>query len=328
MPMALRLSRTRVPLALLSCAALTTSACGDDDPIVTPDAEVDVGADTPADADVGVDATTDVEADTAPDAEPDAVPDATPDAEVDATPDAEPDAEPGPIEVVGEYDDGFGGFVRVTDSTVAYSWYGDDIAITAYDNASGWIVGQNSPDDPWSPNLWSRIEWSVTDDGVLWCQTEFAAETEEDAIAGATADREDLETGCSTFPWTVLTPGQGPIAIAGDWTDAWDSVHVIGNESWTQTYPESAVIAFEVAGWDNANEAVFAMNSEENEFFAGDWSRFDWAMVEGTLWYCQTVFDGDDEEAVRAADAADATDPAAGGCGGAPWTQMTPVEAE
>ena len=447
--MEFRFSRTRNPLALFSCAALAASACGDDHPSVAPDTSEDVGADTDGGpgTDVGSDTTPDTEPDTSTDTEQDTTrdtePDSTPDAEPDAEPDVEPDTAPGPIDIVGDYDDGFGGFVRIAETFVSYTWYGEDIAISAYDNDGGWIVGQNSPNDPWSPNLWSRMEWVETADAVLWCQTEFAAESEEAALAGASADREDAETGCSGFPWTVLTPGhgpiavageyddgfggfvrvdntgvwfawagaanvamteydnggewaigqnstddpsspnlwsrfewalsddgfywcqtgfseadanaaraleaadrsdweggcsgfswsritlgQGPIAIGGEWANTWGGEYSIDNESWLQAYPESPVVAFEIAGFSNADGAAFAMNSEDNEFFAGDWSRFDWAWVEGALWYCQTVFDGDNEEAVRAAAPAAASDPAGGGCGGAPWTELAAVEAE
>ena len=87
-------------------------------------------------------------------------------------------------------------------------------------------------------------------------------------------------------------------------------------------------IAFEIAGFSNPDSAAFAMNSEDNEFFGGDWSRLDWTRVDGALWYCQAVFDGVDEEAVRAAEPADASDPASSGCGAAPWTELTAGEAE
>lgn len=319
--MAIHLSRTSVPALLLSSGFLVFSACVADDPIIVPDSG--------SDADVGTDAdaATDAPSDTSLDAVTDATVDATPDAS-DAALDTVPDVEQGPLAVIGDYDDGFGGFVRVTDTFVAYSWYGNDITVSAYDNAAGWLVGQNSPDDPWSPNLWSHIEWIAGDATVFWCQTEFGAETEEDALAAGGADREDLETGCAGFPWSRLLPGQGPLAIVGEWTDEWGGSHSISNEGWTQQYPDSAPIAFEISAWENLNEVVFAQNSDENEWSPGLWSRFDWVWDGGAVWYCQTIFDAETEEDARAAAAADSSAPMTGGCGGAPWTALSAAETE
>lgn len=322
---------TRVPLVFLSIAALGVAACGDDDPQPEADASTDAGSDVGGTPDVG-------ERDSNPfpdlpyDLFEDSTHDVTPDSETDSEPDAivdtAPDVPQGPLVIVGDYDDGFGGFVRVTEEFVAFSWYGNDIAITRHNNDEGWLVGQNSPDDPWSPNLWSRIEWIAGDATVFWCQTQFSAATEEEARLRTDADREDLDAGCAGFPWSRLTPGQGPIAILGEWTDAFGGTHTINNERWIQQYPDSAPITFNMSAWENASEVAFAQNSLSNEWSPGLWSRFDWIWDEGAVWYCQTVFDAESEEAARAADAADAADPATGGCGGAPWTELTAAEPE
>lgn len=453
--MAFRTFRSSVPLVLLASSALTLAACGDDDDTTDTDAATDVGTDSgdvgtdiiEDTADVGTDVphqdtTPDADSDASPDAEPDAEPDATPDVEPDAepdtTPDVEPDATPGPLEVIGEYDTDWGGFVRVTDSSIGLQWYREDVAITAYDNDNDWIVGQNSSDDPWNPDLWSRFDYSVTEDGVLWCQTAFGAESEEAAAATEAADSSDPATGCGGFPWTLLTEGQGPIAISGEyddgfggfvrvetegvgftwfsgldvaitsydnaaewavgqnsaddawnpnlwskfdwalgdegvywcqtayaaateddalavasadrsdfltgcggfgwsllvpgegphplsgsWDDNYGGTHVIDEYTWTQTYAESDPYLFNITQYNNGLGFIVAQNDPANEFAADLWSRFDWVTGDDAIWYCQSIYDGATEDDALAGVSPDSSDPATTGCGGGPWTQLT-----
>ncbi len=445
--MAFRMIRARLPLALLVSSTLTLVACGDDEEPTNTNTDTsgdviddtaDVGTDATVDvADTGADAT-DVGADTA-DVEPDAEPDTTP----DTAPDVEPDATPGPIEIAEEYDTNFGGFVRVTADSIGFNWYREDVTITAYDNDGDWIIGQNSSDDPWNPDLWSRFDYSVTDNGILWCQTVFGAESEqaaldtpasdasdadagcggfswtiltegqgpiaisgdydngfggfvgvgptgiwyewlgqadiavtqfsnleewavgqnaaddefnpsmwskvewalgdggfyfcqtafdavdeEAALAAAPADRANWETGCGGFAWSFITPGEGPNALEGAWDDNYGGAHTIEDAVWSQTYPDSDPLLFNISLFSNSLGYIIAQNDAANTFSPGRWSRFDWIESEGTVWYCQILFDGTTEEDAIAATAADATDPSTAGCGGAPWTQLTASDAE
>ena len=86
-----------------------------------------------------------------------------------------------------------------------FAW--NDNTVTQYDNDAQFIIAQNSPDDAWSPDLWSKYNWTTDDDGDLfYCQIAYAEATEADALAVTDADATDLASGCNGFPWTNMTP--------------------------------------------------------------------------------------------------------------------------
>ena len=85
--------------------------------------------------------------------------------------------------------------------------------------------------------------------------------------------------------------GVSALAIAGTYTDDYAFTHVIDDEAW-------------VLGGD---------------------SRFDWTLAGATLWYCQTAYAAPTLAEALATAPADASDPEAGGCGGAPWSRLTPA---
>lgn len=114
------------------------------------------------------------------------------------------------------------------------------------------------------------------------------------------------------------------LAIAGTYTDDWGTAHEISADTWTQTYPGAAPYVFHVTQYSNEDGWLVAQNDEANEFSGGAWSRFDWLWVEADLYYCQSAYDAESEEAALAAPAANADDPANAGCGPGPWTHLVP----
>jgi hypothetical protein len=221
------------------------------------------------------------------------------------------------IAIAGDWADSWGGTHAV--SNEAWRSGGSTFVIATYDNAAGMAVAQNGVDNEWNPGLWSRFDWTWTDDGALYyCQTAYDAASQEAAAATPAADATNLSSGCGGFSWTELRP---TLSITGAWTDAWGSAHVINAFRWSID-----AAFFEVSQSDDAAGWLVAQNALSNTWNPGLWSRFDWAWdAEGGLWYCQTTFDGATEADALAAPAADATDPAAGGCGSFPWTSMTPA---
>lgn len=106
--------------------------------------------------------------------------------------------------------------------------------------------------------------------------------------------------------------------IAGMYTDEYGSMHTIDAETWTL---DTSV--FHVLSVDNDTDHLIAENDAVNDFFPGLFSRFDWHVEGADVFYCQTAYD-----AASQADA-EATEPADGddlvmGCGGFPWTLLTP----
>ncbi len=119
-----------------------------------------------------------------------------------------------------------------------------------------------------------------------------------------------------------------PLAIAGHYDDEWGGHHEITSEVWTQS-GFGEVSQFLVRTYSNAEGWLVARNGPDNAWNADLFSRFDWMWVDdGTgevLWFCQTIFDAESEEAALNTPAADATDPAVAGCGDFPWTRLTPT---
>ena len=69
-----------------------------------------------------------------------------------------------------------------------------------------YVIAQNSPDDLYNPDLWSKYNWTVDAEGIIYyCQITFGEATEDDALAVADADAGDLAAGCSGFGWSALT---------------------------------------------------------------------------------------------------------------------------
>lgn len=132
-------------------------------------------------------------------------------------------------------------------------------------------------------------------------------------------------TGTDTGPTGTDTgPTAEGLALIGTWVDEWGTTHTIDEQTWSQAwYGGSDPAVFALSDWSNAEGWVIAENVE-GAYFLGAWSRFDWTEAGGDLFYCQTAYDAPDEAAARATPAADPTDPTTGGCGGFPWTNLTP----
>lgn len=117
--------------------------------------------------------------------------------------------------------------------------------------------------------------------------------------------------------------GSADIAIAGSWTDDYGGDHTITNDSWSQ-YGGSSV--FDFTEYDNDEAYAIAQNGSANEYNPDLYSRFDWTWdAADQLWYCQTAYAAASEADALATAAADPTDPSTTGCGGFPWTSLTPA---
>lgn len=115
-----------------------------------------------------------------------------------------------------------------------------------------------------------------------------------------------------------------PIDIVGDYIDDYDSPHAITAEGWTQG-ADDTLSTTRFTAVDNAARVAIGQNTAEHPFAADRFSRFDWAFVDGRLWYCQPAFDAADAATAAATPAPDASDPAIGGCGGFAWTGLAPA---
>jgi hypothetical protein len=118
---------------------------------------------------------------------------------------SETDPDPSGIAIAGSWIDNYGYDHVITDS--AWESYDSSapVALTQYDNAEAWTVGQNHPDD-FFPNQWSRFEWFEETSGQLWyCQIAFDEDSEDAALAVVAADSSDVAmAGCGGSPWSQL----------------------------------------------------------------------------------------------------------------------------
>jgi hypothetical protein len=107
------------------------------------------------------------------------------------------------LEIIGEYEDNFGGEQIIT----ADAWNGS--AIQDYDNQANVVYTQNSEDDMFNPDKFSKFVYTeIEGDSFYFCQVLFDADTLADAQASdATADDSDpAKTGCGgSFAWTLAT---------------------------------------------------------------------------------------------------------------------------
>lgn len=123
--------------------------------------------------------------------------------ETEGETDGETEATGETLAIVGTYTDEYGDTHVISEE----SWENGagSFAIATYDNTGMWIVAQNADSNEFFPGLWSRFDWTMDGDTLLYCQSAFDGATQADAEA-ASADPSDLMMGCGGFAWTNMTP--------------------------------------------------------------------------------------------------------------------------
>lgn len=120
--------------------------------------------------------------------------------------DTEPD-EPEPAArhaIIGKYTDGWTTHIisnsvwQMNDSTGLFF-------ISQFDNENGFIIAHNGENNAWNAGLWSRMDYTFSDDKLYYCSTIYDAESEEAALSAEPADKDDLTSGCTGFSWSELT---------------------------------------------------------------------------------------------------------------------------
>ena len=114
-----------------------------------------------------------------------------------------------PLAIIGSYEDEY-----MTAHEISAELWSQESAdgtyrfeISSYNNEERWLVAQNSMENAFSAELWSRFDWIEDGTGVWYCQTRFDALDEDEAMMSMMADAGDLMgMGCNGFPWTRLDP--------------------------------------------------------------------------------------------------------------------------
>jgi hypothetical protein len=107
------------------------------------------------------------------------------------------------LAIAGTYLDEFDGEHEITNAVwINYGTYN----ISQFDNEERYVIARNDEENSLNPCAWSRFDWTYDGDDLYYCQSAFAAESERAALDTEPADADDLEEGCSGFPWSKLTP--------------------------------------------------------------------------------------------------------------------------
>jgi hypothetical protein len=107
------------------------------------------------------------------------------------------------LAIVGSYTDDFDGEHTITNAT--WTSGGSVYNISQFDNEANYVIARNDEGNEYSPCAWSRFDWTESEGDIYFCQSAFAAESEDAALETEPADAEDLEEGCSGFPWSKLS---------------------------------------------------------------------------------------------------------------------------
>lgn len=107
------------------------------------------------------------------------------------------------LALIGDWVDDFGGTHAITAAT--WTMGASVFAITQFDNDTSWLVAQNDADNEFSPDLWSRMDWSAGGADFWFCQTVFDGADEAAALGATPADSADLTAGCGGFSWSMLS---------------------------------------------------------------------------------------------------------------------------
>ena len=248
-----------------------------------------------------------------------------PDAE-DPTEPTEPTEES--LEIIGRYMDDFDTSHVITETEwTSRSSYGTSVYhISQYDNEQDFIIAQNDSEKSWDPDKWSRFDYTVKNGAVYYCQTAYDKETEEEALATPAADKTDPTTsGCGGYAWTKLH--KDIVELIGRYKDNYHMDHVVSNTAWFQPSVWGDSL-FHITQYDSVDNVIIAHNDATHPWAPDKWSRFDYVVKDGKIYYCQITYNEETEEAALAVTTADRDDLAGEGCNHNPWSELIAVVEE
>jgi hypothetical protein len=125
-------------------------------------------------------------------------------------------------------------------------------------------------------------------------------------------------------------PGEA-LEVEGAYDDGLGGGLVIEGDQWIVEYPgeDGSVLQVPstIISFDNDANGLIVQSPPDDAFTPNQFARQVWTEpdAEGAFYYCTVVFGLETLEAAEAdTTEADASDPAQRGCGGFPWTQLTP----
>ena len=218
--------------------------------------------------------------------------------------------EPAALEVAGFWESNWGGVTTITEEEWGSS------KVHEKDNDENFVILQSPPDDPYTPDQFAKYVWTEIEDGSFWyCTVDFGKETKEEAknTAKEADDSDPANGGCEGFAWTRLFTA---VEVYGEWSSKWSDETIV-----TADWNGNAIVEF-----DNETNAAIMQSPADDPYTANQFSKLVWTEIEdGSFWYCTVEFGKDTaDEAKNSTNVADDGDLATAGCGGFPWTQLSP----
>ena len=117
----------------------------------------------------------------------------------------------GALEIIGEYNDNFGGSHTISSTTwTQVSSSGTSIyEIDSYSNSEDYLIGLGDESNSFNPGTYDWFDWTTFESSLYYCTAAFGNASAEDArTAGeGVSDATDPSTsGCGGFSWTRLDP--------------------------------------------------------------------------------------------------------------------------
>lgn len=105
--------------------------------------------------------------------------------------------------ITGSYVDNWG----ISQLVTASEWkMGTDVFVfTHVDNSRKFMIAKNAGTNAFNAGLFSRFDWTRDANQQLWyCQSAYAASSEQQAFDTPAANSADLAKGCGGFGWSQL----------------------------------------------------------------------------------------------------------------------------
>ena len=164
--------------------------------------------------------------------------------------------------------------------------------------------------------------------GMMACFAQVKEEPSEPESVGDTAilsdTEQDEDSGAQTEDSAADLDPNFDLDITGSYSDILENEHVISDDFWIMQVPEDGEYLYHIRQIYNNDRFLIARNDNQNgETEAGLWSRFDWARDnQNNLWFCQTTYLAETEQAAFDTMAPNTNDLSFNGCEGFGWLQL------
>jgi len=196
----------------------------------------------------------------------------------------------------------------------------DQFNVTKYNSTNQYFIAQNGANNAWSASKYSRFDWHKDGTDLYYCQIAYNKDTAADAEAVSNPTFTNATaTNCGVGQWTKLSTISDIIGDFSETAGTYKSQHSVSATQWLNGKSSYTLIKGNATG-----KYFIGLNNADNAWNASKYSRFDWAKSGTDLYYCQSAYNKATAAEAEAVTTSDSSDPANSGCGGFPWTKLTP----